>query len=64
MEIKQENIVLSSEDIVIYRGVKAMPFIIGTFGTSSNRMVYLTTVVDAGKNNVNKHYIYNHTKIY
>ncbi|KAL5806631.1 hypothetical protein ACOSQ4_029364 [Xanthoceras sorbifolium] len=64
MEIKQEKIVSSSEDIVIYRGVKAMPFIIGTFGTSSNRMVYLTTVVDAGKNNVNKHYIYNHTKIY
>ncbi|KAL5740113.1 hypothetical protein ACOSQ2_029293 [Xanthoceras sorbifolium] len=52
MEIKQEKIVSSSEDIVIYRGVKAMPFIIGmetldrlgTFGTSSNLMVYLTTV--------------------
>ncbi|KAK1563228.1 hypothetical protein Q3G72_024387 [Acer saccharum] len=42
----------SEEDVVIYRGARAMPFIIGmetldrigTSGISSNLMVYLTTV--------------------
>ncbi|KAL5742265.1 hypothetical protein ACOSP7_028997 [Xanthoceras sorbifolium] len=53
MESKEENITTTNEEAVInYSGVKAMPFIIGnetfekigTIGTSSNLMVYLTSV--------------------
>ncbi|RVW23928.1 Protein NRT1/ PTR family 2.11 [Vitis vinifera] len=51
---KEEKAILSDEspEVINYRGVKAMPFIIGnetfeklgTIGTSSNLMVYLTSV--------------------
>ncbi|KAJ4707513.1 protein NRT1/ PTR FAMILY 2.9-like [Melia azedarach] len=52
MDNKKENITSNEEAAVVYRGVKAMPFIIGnetfekigTIGTLSNLMVYLTTV--------------------
>lgn len=53
MEKKEEAVVSTDEESVInYRGVKAMPFIIGnetfeklgTIGTLANLMVYLTTV--------------------
>ncbi|EEF44986.1 protein NRT1/ PTR FAMILY 2.11 [Ricinus communis] len=51
MEGKEERTSRSNEDIINYRGVKAMPFIIGNeafeklgaIGTLSNIMVYLTT---------------------
>lgn len=53
MENKEEAVVSTDEEPVInYRGVKAMPFIIGnetfeklgTIGTASNLMVYLTSI--------------------
>ncbi|XP_059642711.1 protein NRT1/ PTR FAMILY 2.9-like [Cornus florida] len=50
--MEEEKIASSDEPVINYRGVKAMPFIIGnetleklgTIGTLSNLMVYLTTV--------------------
>ncbi|XP_015573611.1 protein NRT1/ PTR FAMILY 2.11 [Ricinus communis] len=52
MEITKKKSEPTKEDVVKYRGVKAMPFIIGnetfeklgTMGTVSNLIVYLTTV--------------------
>ncbi|KAK3015295.1 hypothetical protein RJ639_006933 [Escallonia herrerae] len=61
MEVEEEKFVSSGEPVINYRGVKAVPFIIGkrkkrpearneafeklgTLGTSSNLLVYLTTV--------------------
>uniref|UniRef100_A0A2P2Q304 Uncharacterized protein MANES_15G176100 n=1 Tax=Rhizophora mucronata TaxID=61149 RepID=A0A2P2Q304_RHIMU len=52
MENKEEQATGTNENILHYRGIKAMPFIIGnetfeklgTIGTLSNMVVYLTTV--------------------